>query len=531
MVPGSRVLPGVGVDLGIGVGLVGPLVSFLRHPLGLPEAGAELVRRLIRRERDFLALARDAIYGKPDSVYHQLLRHAGCEQGDLRRLVEREGLDEALRRLHRQGVYLTVDEGKGRRPVVRGSLTVPPVPGMLSNPLAARHVPVATSGSRGPRAAILMDLAFIRDHGVNTCLAVAAAGGANWVKAAWEVPGGSALYRILKLSSFGSRVARWFTHIDPSDRALDRRYRWSDRLVRGASFLAGTPLPPPVHAPLDDPLPVGRWLAEVVRRGGTPWVRTFPSSAVRACQAALAAGIDLAGARFTVSGEPVTHAKLEAIRQSGAEATPRYGSIETGPMAWGCLAPERSDDMHVFHDLHAIVQPEGDASLFVTSLRQATPLVMLNLSMGDQATLRLRACGCPLERLGWTTHLHSVLSREKLTAAGMTFPDVDAVRVLEQVLPSRFGGGPTDYQLVEDEAASGEPVVRLLVHPSIGPLDPAHVAETFLAAIGAGSGTERIMGTVWRDAQLLKVERREPFAAASGKILHLHVARSARPTS
>ena len=137
--PGSRVLPRVGVDLGIGVGLVGPLVSFLRHPLGLPEAGAELARRLSRRERDFLALAQDAIYGKPDSIYHRLLRHAGCEQGDLGRLVEREGLDEALRRLHRQGVYLTVDEGKGRRPVIRGSLTVPPLPDMLSWSAAAGH--------------------------------------------------------------------------------------------------------------------------------------------------------------------------------------------------------------------------------------------------------------------------------------------------------------------------------------------------------------------------------------------------------
>ena len=272
------------------------------------------------------------------------------------------------------------------------------------------------------------------------------------------------------------------------------------------------------------------WMADVVRRGGTPWIRTFPSSAVRACQAALDTGIDLAGARFTVAGEPVTEAKLEAIRRSGAQATPRYGSIETGTLAWGCLAPEWSDDMHVFDDLHAIVQPEESLSLFVTSLRPATPLIMLNLSMGDQATLRPRACGCPLEGLGWTTHLHGVLSREKLTAGGMTFYDIDVVRVLEQVLPDRFGGGPTDYQLVEDEAASGEPLVRLLVHPAVGPLEPARVAETFLAAIGTGSGAQRIMGSVWRDAELLQVERRAPVTTASGKILHLHIARRAGPT-
>jgi hypothetical protein len=373
-----------------------------------------------------------------------------------------------------------------------------------------------------------MDLAYIRDHAVNVCVAVEAAGGAGWTKAVWEVPGGGALYRMLKLSSFGTRVARWFTHVDPGDPDLHPRYRWSHRLVRLASYVAGAPLPGPVLASLEDPLPVARWAADVVRRGRTPWIRTFPSFAVRACQAALDAGIDLTGARFTVSGEPVTDAKLEAIRRSGAVATPRYGAIETGPIAWACGAPDRSDDMHVFHDLHALVQLEGHPALFVTSLRRAAPLLMLNLSMGYQASLGSRACGCPLEQLGWTTHLSGVTSREKLTAAGMTFHDADVVRILEEVLPGRFGGGPTDYQLVEDETASGEPVVRLLVHPAVGVLDPGCIAEVFLAALGGGSGAERIMGTMWRDASLLRVERREPFATASGKVLHLHVARRGR---
>jgi hypothetical protein len=90
-------------------------------------------------------------------------------------------------------------------------------------------------------------------------------------------------------------------------------------------------------------------------------------------------------------------------------------------------------------------------------------------------------------------------------------------------------GGPTDYQLLEDEAASGEPVVRLLVRPAVGPLDDDQVAAAFLDAIEPGSGAERIMGAVWRNGKLLRVERRAPLSAASGKILHLHVARRAAP--
>lgn len=33
----------------------------------------------------------------------------------------------------------------------------------------------------------------------------------------------------------------------------------------------------------------------------------------------------------------------------------------------------------------------------------------------------------------------------------MTFLDTEVIRVLEEVLPARFGGSPTDCQLVEDD--------------------------------------------------------------------------------
>ena len=118
-----------------------------------------------------------------------------------------------------------------------------------------------------------------------------------------------------------------------------------------------------------------------------------------------------------------------------------------------------------------------------------------------------------------------IRSLEKLTAGGMTFLDTDVVRVLEEVLPARFGGGPTDYQLVEQETEDGRPQLRLLVHPALGTLDPAAVAEVFLAVISRGPGAEAVMGLAWRDAELLRVERSAPLATAAGKILHLHVAR------
>ena len=180
--------------------------------------------------------------------------------------------------------------------------------------------------------------------------------------------------------------------------------------------------------------------------------------------------------------------------------------------------------------MHAIVQlgttgprhrVSGDA-LFLTSLRPTASLVLLNVSLGDQAVMSERPCGCPLEALGWTTHLHSVRSHEKLTAGGTTVLDTDVIRVLEEMLPRRFGGGPTDYQLVEAEGDDGAPCIRLRIHPHLGPLDLDAVTEAFLAEIGAGAGADRIMSALWRNGRVLQAERAVPVATASGKILHLH---------
>ncbi|MBA2448830.1 MAG: hypothetical protein H0V51_12470, partial [Chloroflexi bacterium] len=224
-----------------------------------------------------------------------------------------------------------------------------------------------------------------------------------------------------------------------------------------------------------------------------------------------------------------------AIARAGVEASPRYGATETGTVGYGCLAPETSDDLHLYHDLRALIQAGADGAaaglppraLLYSTLRLRAPLVLLNASLGDQGTIVQWACGCPLERLGWTTHLHTIRSFEKLTSGGMAFLDTVVIRVLEEALPARFGGGPTDYQLVEDESSEGQPRLRLLVHPVVGPLDEAAVADVFLKAIGPGSGVERLMGLLWREAGFIRVERQPPRATASGKIRHLHVERHA----
>jgi hypothetical protein len=516
-------------DLIGAAGLIARLPGYLRHPLSLEEARAIVRRRLECREADFLDLARRAIFSNPASPYRALLRSAGCEPGDLERLVRSDGLEQALSTLYRNGVFLTVDEFKGRRAAVRGSATIPVHPGLLRNPLAGSHYWTASSGSGGAPTSVPRDLASHRDRAVNLFLTLDARGGARWRKAVWSMSG---LGPLLWYSVCGGPAVRWFSTADPAERQY-WRYRWRARAVHWTSRLAGVPLPRLEHVALDAPLSIVRWMVQTLRSGEVPHLWVSPSSAIRLCRAAQDAGLDLTGGRFTVTGEPVTAARLAVIRGAGGDAVPDYGSAEAGgSVAYGCLAPDAPDETHVFHDLHAVIQAESaplpGGALLVSSLRQTAPFVLLNVSMGDRAVVTRRTCGCALQALGWHTHLHTIRSYEKLTAGGVTFIDADVIRVLEEVLPRRFGGGPTDYQLVEEEADDGQPRLRLLVHPSIGAVDPGAVSEAFLGAIGQGSRIGAGMALHWRDGGFLRVERAAPRSTPSGKILHL-VAVTARP--
>jgi hypothetical protein len=526
-------------DILAGTRFLTRLPSFLRRRVRLEEARATLGRRLACREADFLAFVRGAIYEHPESPYRQLLGWAGCAYGDLERLVLQDGLETALGVLREQGVYLTVRESRGLEPVVRGSLTMRIDPGQLVNPSSARHVPTQSSGSRDAPLSMYVDLAFIRDFAVNLRLFLDARGGMGWHQALWEVPGSSAMLQLLQLRSLGAVGLRWFSQVEPAAPGLHPRYRLSAHALRWMSALAGPPLPLPAHVPLDDPTRIGRWLTEVRRAGGFPHLKTYGSAAVCLARWATEHGTDLAGVQLSVSGEPITEARMAMLRRTGAQVVPRWGSRECGPIGYGCLRPHGPDDLHLLDDLHAFIQigPEGAGPglppglLLVSSLRRTAPIVLLNVSLGDRAVVDQRACGCPMATLGWRTHVSTIRSYEKLTAAGMSFLDSDVLRVLEEVLPTRFGGSPLDYQLVDEDTTDGRPRLRLLVHPRVPVFDPAAMTSVFLAEIGGGSGVERIMGLVWRDAQVLAIERRAPEISGSGKVLPIHRRRLSSATA
>lgn len=217
--------------------------------MGVPESRLSLRHRLGHREASLLSVIKRGVYEGGRSPYRSPLRYAGCAYGDLEKLVAANGVESALRTLLHQGVYLTGEELKGRQPVVRGQTSSVVELSRLRNPAAAFHLPLRSSGSRGAGTLLGLDLAFIREASTN--LVLDARGGGRWHHAIWGVPGSAEILRVLRYSAVGTPPVRWFSQIDSRARDLHPSYRWSARLLRGGSRLAGVRLPRPAHVPTE----------------------------------------------------------------------------------------------------------------------------------------------------------------------------------------------------------------------------------------------------------------------------------------
>jgi len=514
----------------LGMRLLWELPSYLKKKIEPAQAEALIKQRLERRSEDFLLIINRCIYDYPKSPYAKLLSHAGCDYGDIQKLTSEEGVEGALRFLFQNGVYFTSKEMRGEREIVRGSLRFRVSPQNLRNPYAKPQIPVRSSGSRSRGTHVIRSLDFAFDNTLHMAHFFRARQILSAEHAIWIVPGGVTLNLLIKLNLAGATPVRWFSQLDPSSQELDLRYKLSTWILQFSGRLAGTPMPKPEFVSLEDPKPIIDWMREQIKKGLKPHLYTLSSSAARLSHRAIESGIDLKGAHFTISGEPATQTRIQTIRRSNAEVLPAMGCVETGTVGYGCLQPAAFDDLHLAKDLHAVIQPEktdntvglGARSLLFSSLRLSSPLILLNVSVGDQATLERRSCGCPLSDIGLDTHLHDIRSFEKLTSGGMAFQDTDVIRILEEDLPLKFGGGPTDYQFQEDEGEDGTPRLRLFVHPAVCPKDENAIKEYFLKKIGKGSGADKITSLLWRTSDMLTVEREVPQTTATGKIQHIH---------
>jgi hypothetical protein len=265
--------------------------------------------------------------------------------------------------------------------------------------------------------------------------------------------------------------------------------------------------------------------------GAPALLDTGVSLGVLVCRAARDLGLDISGTFFRFGSEPYTPAKARVIAEAGCGAVCNYHMTEAGVLGMTCPSGSVLGDVHLAIDKLAVIQRTkslGDGAIQVRALVYTTlmpycPKLMLNVESDDYGVLEDRPCACSLGALGLTLHLHTIRSYEKLTAAGMTFLGVEVITLVEEILPARFGGDPTDYQFVEEED-NGTTRVSVLVSPRAGPVDEQDVIRTVLQTLSACPGGA-LMTEVWRNHDVLRVMRREPYTTGACKILPLHVLR------
>lgn len=511
------------------------LRSFLRQKLSLEEAKEMVRRRMADREENFLRFIERGIFGYSHSPYRPLLKLAGCELEDIRKMVRANGLEATLRALRDSGVYIKFEEFKGREPIVRQGRVFEVQAHDFDNPYLSRFYQARTGGTTGAGTRVEIDLEHLAERAAQNILAYDAYGILDAPMAIWHgiLPDSSAITTILHRAHIGKVPEKWFSPIMRQDQKPALKYRLATRSIVATGRLLGVPIPLPEPVPLDQAGIVARWAAEAVKAHGRCSISTSGSMALRVCIAAVEEGLNLTGTIFSGGGEPPTAAKQRQIARAGARTFPSYSLTELGPVARSCARPMDVNDQHLLKDAIALIQHAREVphteitvdAFHFTTLLPSAPKLMLNVESDDYGIVETRSCGCPLESYGYTEHLRDIHSFSKLTSEGVTLVGSEMVRILEEVLPAKFGGSLLDYQLMEEEDEQGFTRLNLLIDPKINIADETAVIQTVLEALGRSSVGADLARAHWSQAKTLRVKRMKPIWTSRGKLMPLHLAR------
>ncbi|MBM3745380.1 MAG: hypothetical protein FJW34_06250 [Acidobacteria bacterium] len=509
-------------------------IRLLRSPPH-PDPDGLIRRQMANREQHFLELVRRTVFADPANPYHQMLRLAGCGYQDLAEAVQRNGVEATLGSLHRQGVYLAHDEFKGRKAIVRSNREIPWHEASFRNPLVKGGMEGFTGGSSGAPTRTRRSVPA-RLHGeAYHALAMREFGLAarRYVQLKPILPASDGLLNVISFARLGCCVERWFT---PVVRSLDSaHYGLATHGLVALARLWGLRIPFPVDLPANDFSPVAFWIAQRQREGIACILNSYASPAVRVAAAAAEKGLDISGALFLVGGETLTDAKRRTIESVGAAVFPRYAVSEIGSIGHACRQLTSGDCVHLFSDAVAVIShrrpaPLSDTlvdSLLFTTLLPYAPHVLINAEMDDSGVLATASCDCTFARAGFTQVVREISSFGKLTGHGVTLVGSDVVRILEDVLPRRFGGCPADYQLAEHDGHH-QARVTLRVSRRLAVSSLAEVRDCFLRELRSMHGGQ-IASRLWRDADVVAVVQQDPVATARGKMLPLRLLGSGRP--
>jgi hypothetical protein len=513
------------------------LHKFLRKPLTPEECRTSVRHQLQNRNSSFLSILERGIYENARSPYLRLLRHSAIDYQTIAAKVEREGIEATLEMLYDAGVYITFEEFKGRRPVRRPGLEFAVRPQDFDNPLLGRDYELRTGGSRGAGTRIIVDFDLLAHEAAYHSLSIECLKLSGRPVVIWYAvpPVVNGFKHVMRNAKIGHPVEKWFSQSRLSLRPRAVKYFVFTNYALYSSILSGVALAKPDYTPLEQAHKVAAWLAAKRASGSPAELHTNPSSCVRVCLAAQKSRLDISGTFFRLNSEPYTPAKARVVAAAGCKAAAQYSLAEIGNIGMACGNPAALDDVHLLTDKLAVIQREKTlvnstvrvGALVYTTLLPSCPKLMLNVESDDYGKVERRNCGCILGQIGFEQHISEIRSYDKLTSEGMTFLGSELISLLEDVLPARFGGNPTDYQLVEEEE-DNLPKVSIVISPALGDVDERAVIQTVLSCLGSQPGCKSMMTDLWREGRTLRVMRREPLVTGAAKILPLHLLRGSK---
>ena len=496
------------------------VVQHLRSPLETDPEGV-IRKEMEDRTDNFLAHA-TTVMSMPEHPYALMFRLAGCSYADLESSVRRDGLEATLEKLLEEGVYLTHDEFRGKKEIVRSGRHIPALASMWNNPASKGGYVQSSSGTSGRSVTTFYSVAAAR-HGENMgtlFLREFNFSNSARVSVAPILPG-FGLFSAISTGRLIGGYDRWFATGGATWKNL--HYRIVTRLLVAEAKLLGLRVPYPTYLEQNDFLPAAEYIKERLDAGDQAGMNGFVSAIARVAEAALSNGLDLTGCSALTGGEALTDAKRQLIESAGIRVYSSYATTDFGGIGMPCSQMSTGNCSHLMkHAIALVSRTQKSAwtdtqvnSLYATSLLPIAPRIFINAEIGDTGVIEKATCDCSFSKLGFDLQVRDVAAISMVTAQGVTIEITELVPLLEEKLPARFGGHSGDYQLCEAEAGSQTEIV-LRIRPGVSAAPPNDILKHFLDEVKRVYGGS-LSVVSWLHSEGIRAEVVPPVLAATGK--------------
>ena len=298
---------GLSGDIGKYYAFCKGLRGYLSEVISLEESREIIRTRAERREQLFFNLLQKAVYDNQKSPYLKMLNHVGCALEDIKGLLERIGLEQTLRHLYEDGIYLTFDEFKGRKTIQRGGKSFHVQESDFDNPFLSSSFDVRSGGTKGPGTRTMIDFDFLSHDAAHRAMALDIHGLMDAPCILWfpVLPGNAGIMNVFRQVKIDRPPMKWFSQVDSKTFKPSIKDRLATRFSLSAGRLFGTPMPNPEYVDLNEAHRIAEVLCQVLQQHPKCTVWTYVSSAIRICTAARHRSLDLKGVTSLFRASPL----------------------------------------------------------------------------------------------------------------------------------------------------------------------------------------------------------------------------------